>query len=133
MITDKDLTDDIDFVNKENNIALVWVIDGDCLYDIPTSKRYGNIFLDHDEAIDVSQEYNVENKIVVRFTKNNEVLMDLETSEYFGSILLSNPSVVDLSLYPYGRYVQSPYAKFDGSQFIILNQDQSSLMPWYTE
>ncbi len=113
--------------------ALVWVIDQDCLYDSVVSPQFLPMFLEHDSAIDVSQEYPQHNGVVVRFIKNNEILGDLITSEYFGSILLSSPSVIDLSKYPYGKHVVSPYAKFDGEKFIILDMDMQYLTPWRTE
>lgn len=130
MVKDIDLLNAVDKNNINNNAALVWVIDGDCLYDIPTSKQYADMFLNFDEIIDVTSEYNINEGLVVRFIKNNEIVEDLETSEYFGSILLSNPLVLDLFAYPYGSYVVSPYAKFDGEKFIILNQNMDDLAPW---
>lgn len=131
MITDLD----IDYVTTENpmadSIPLVWIIDGDCLYDNAIKIEYKDMFLNHDSVIDVSEEYNETEGIVVRFIKNNTIINDFKTSEYFGSILLSNPDVVNLLDFAYGRYVVSPYAKFDGDKFIILNQDTTDLLPWY--
>lgn len=130
MITDID----INFVHGTpvaDSIALVWVIDGDCLYDLPLSKQNASLFLDHDDVLDVSDAYPDHSGITVRFIKNNEVLNDFQTTEYFGSVLLSKPQVLDLGAYPYGDYVISPNAKFDGEKFIILDQDVSGLAPWF--
>ena len=111
--------------------ALCWVIDGDVLYDLPLIQKYVDLFMNHDSVIDVSENYPNYNGITVQFLKNEEVLEEFNTSEYFGSILLSNPQVLDLGLYPYGQYVSSPNAKFDGEKFIILDQDTTSLEPFY--
>lgn len=111
--------------------ALCWVIDGDVLYDLPLIQKYVNIFTEYDNVIDISDNYPNHNGITVQFLKNEQVIEEFNTSEYFGSILLSNPQVVDLGLYPYGQYVSSPHAKFDGEKFIILDQDSTSLEPFY--
>jgi hypothetical protein len=116
-----------------NGKALTWVIEEECLYDEAVPGDLLPIFEEHDQAIDVSNEYLDHDGIVVRFIKDQEILADFKTSEYFGSVLLSNPDVVDLSKYPYGRYVMGANAKFDGNQFILLNRDMTDLMPWYTE
>lgn len=113
--------------------ALVWVIDQNCLYDSVVSPQFLPMFLEKDNVIDASEDYPEHNGIAVRFIKNNEIIGDLLTSEYFGSILLSEPNVVDLSKYPYGKHVVSPYAKFDGEKFIILNMEMEYLTPWRTE
>jgi hypothetical protein len=115
----------------EKSSPLVWVIGEDCLYDLPVKEAYVEMFLSSDSAEDASAEYPEHEGIAVRFTKNTEVLYDFLTSEYFGSILLSSPLVLDLRDYPYGRYVMSPYAKFDGEKFIITNQDVTELAPWH--
>jgi len=114
-----------------NGVPLVWVIDGQCLYDIPTWEVYKEMFMTSDSVIDISQTYPDHDGITVRFIKNNLVINELQTSEYFGSILLSNPLVLDLTQYPYGRYVQSPNATFDGEKFIITNREMSELLPWH--
>ena len=113
-------------------VALVWVINEDCLYDIPIKPEYCDMFMTSDAIEDVTSEYIKHDGMVIRFIKNGEVVNDLSTSEYFGSILLSSPTVLDLSKYAYGRYVISPNAKFDGEKFIILNRDTTDLMPWYS-
>jgi hypothetical protein len=34
-------------------------------------------------------------------------------------------------MYPYGRYVQSPNAKFDGEKFAITNRNVTHLPAWH--
>jgi hypothetical protein len=111
--------------------ALVWIIDGDCLYDIPVVPGHVSMFTDSDNVIDVSEEYLDHEGITVRFMKDGEAIEDFQTSEYFGSILLSNPQVKSLLRYPYGRYVISPDAKFDGEQFIITDRDVTKYFAWH--
>lgn len=131
MITDLDI-DCVDTNNpKENCTAFVWVIDGQCLYDAAIKNEYAEMFLNHDSVIDVSEEYNETENIIVRFIKNNNIINDFKTSEYFGSILLSSPLVLNLLDFAYGRYVISPNARFDGEKFILLDRDQTHLLPWY--
>jgi hypothetical protein len=113
-----------------DGVPLVWVIDGECVYDIPTWPQYKEMFMSSNTVIDVSQSYPNHDGITVRFIKDGSMVNELQTSEYFGSILLSNPLVLDLQDYPYGRYVQSPNATFDGEKFTITNRDMSELIPW---
>ena len=132
MLTDKDLI----FSPGNDGIKglpLVWIIDGECLYDIPVWPVYEEMFVAHDEVIDISEYYPDHNGITVRFIKNGNIINELQTSEYFGSILLSNPQVLDLADYPYGRYVISPHATFDGESFTITNRDMDNLLPFYPE
>lgn len=121
------LTDDsIHFVHQGvNGVALVWVIDTQCLYDLPLSVEHAAIFTGYDEALDISSEHPEHDGITVRFLKNNQVLEELQTSEYFGSILLSNPQVLRLLDYPNGRYVESPNALFVDNAFVILEEPTS--------
>lgn len=123
---------DIEYVYDPESpgIALVWVIDEDCIYDAPVIAEYAEIFLSADEVLDVSEDYPDHEGIVVRMMKSGEIAMDLMTTEYFGSVLLSDPQVVRLDQYPYGRYVVSPNARFDGEKFIITNRDVSNLPAW---
>jgi hypothetical protein len=114
-----------------DGVALCWIIDGDCLYDIPTWQEYVEMFTAHDEVLDISADYPEHDGITVRFMKNEQVVNELQTSEYFGSILLSNPLVVNLIDYPYGRYVVSPHATFDGESFTITNRDMTNILPWH--
>jgi hypothetical protein len=115
--------------NGINGIALVWVIEEDCLYDLPLSVEHANIFLDVNEVVDISDEYPDHNGITVRLIKDGNILEDFQTSEYFGSILLSNPQVLRLIDYPYGLYVVSPYAKFIDNKFVLLDRDMNGLVP----
>lgn len=110
--------------------ALVWIIDGDCLYDIPVIPEYVSMFTESDDVLDVSEEYPDHAGITVRFMKDGEVVEDFQTSEYFGNILLSNPQIESLLKYPYGRYVISPDATFDGEKFIIADRDLSEHLAW---
>ena len=112
--------------------ALVWVIDGQCLYDIPVnSLEYVAMFRESDEVLDVSNEYPDHDGITVRFMKNGEVVEDFQTSEYFGTILLSEPQVLSLRDYPYGHFVESPNAQFDGEKFIITDREVLHLPEWH--
>lgn len=121
---------DIEFkADQGKGKALVWVIDGACLYDVPLNNNYADMFLSATDILDVSTEYPDNEGITVRLSNADTVLEDFNTSEYFGSVLLSSPQVLNLADYPYGRYVQSPYAKFDGEKFIILNQDVTDFLP----
>ena len=128
MLTDTDIT----YFRGEGDVdgvGLVWVIDGDCLYDIPTWQEYVDMFTVSDEIIDISSDYPDHDGLTLRFMKNDTIVNELQTSEYFGSILLSDPTVLNLADYPYGRYVVSPDAKFDGEKFIITNRDITGYLP----
>jgi|APGre2960657373_1045057.scaffolds.fasta_scaffold254427_2 hypothetical protein len=110
---------------------LVWIIDGDCLYDFAVKAEYISMFTESDEVIDVSNQYPEHNGLTVRFIKNEQIIEDFQTSEYFGSILLSEPQIVSLFNYPYGHFVVSPDAKFDGNKFIITNRNVMGLPAWH--
>ena len=112
-------------------IPLVWVIDGDCLYNLAVKTEYVFMFTEFDEVLDVSNEYPDYDEITVRFIKNGEVIEDFQTSEYFGSIILSEPQVLSLFDYPYGHFVESPNAQFDGEKFIITDRDITALPAWH--
>ncbi len=114
-------------------VPLVWVIDTQCLYDLPLSVEHANIFTSYDEIQDVSEQYPDHDGITVKFLKNGEVLEEFQTSEYFGSILLSNPTVLNLLDYPYGLYVSSPNALFVDEQFVIIDTDMSGMEPFHHE
>ena len=94
-------------------------------------QEYSDMFLTSEEVIDISLDYPDHEGLTVRFIKNSETVGELQTSEYFGSILLSNPTVLNLGDYPYGRYVQSPNALFDGEKFIITDRDITGFLPWH--
>ena len=120
-----------DKVFGAKGIPLAWVIEEDVLYDLPVFEEYVSMFTSSDEVLDVSDEYPGHDGITVRFMKDGEVVEDFQTSEYFGNILLSEPQVIDLGAYPYGRFVVSPNAKFDGEKFIITNRDVTGFDPWH--
>jgi hypothetical protein len=112
-------------------VALVWVIDTRCVYDLPLSQEHSYIFLEADEVVDISEDYSEHEGITVRFLKEGQILEELQTSEYFGSILLSNPKVLKLEDYPYGMYVMSPNALFVDNEFVILNTNMDGLEPFH--
>lgn len=122
-------------INEETiqgiGIPLVWIIDGDCLYDLAVKSEYVSVFTESDEVLDVSDEYPDYDGITVRFIKNGEVIEDFQTSEYFGSIILSEPQVLSLFDYPYGHFVEAPNAQFDGEKFIITDRDITALPAWH--
>jgi len=128
MITDQDLIYSYDPDIPAH--ALVWIIDGICLYDLPLKIFYCDIFLNSDDVIDISDEYPDHDGITIKFIKDAQEVEIFQTTEYFGSILLSNPLVLKLSEWPFGRYVESPNAEFDGEKFIITDRDVSNLMPF---
>jgi len=129
------LTDDsiIFTPSGTRGVALVWVIDTQCLYDLPLSQQHASIFTDADEVVDISNEYPEHDGVTVRFLKDNQVLEEFQTSDYFGSILLSNPQVLVLTDYPYGLYVESPNALFVNGEFVILERDMTGLEPFHGE
>lgn len=128
MLTDIDIT----FTYQGTpGVALGWVLDGTCVYSIPLSKEHGQIFLDANEVVDISEDYPDHDGITVRLIKDGEVLEDLQTSEYFGSILLSDPLVLSLLDVPYGTYVDNDNkAKWDGEKFTIVDRNLDGLCPW---
>ena len=127
MLTDNSL----EFIHTGvNGVALVWVIDTQCLYDLPLSQEHANVFLNATEVLDISSDYPDHEGITVRFLNNDEVLEELQTTEYFGSILLSNPLVLNLRDYAYGMYVESPNALFVDNRFVILDADELTLEPF---
>ena len=130
MLKDEDLPDSMWDGIREKGKALCWVIGEDVLYDLPLSKDNADIFLNHDEVLDISNEYPDHDGITVRFMKDGEIIEELQTSEYFGSILLSSPKIVNLADYPYGRYVSSPNAKFINNSFLINNENMEELEKW---
>ena len=133
MLTELDITERTPNNPNSKLVPLVWVIDQQCLYDMPVLEGYAQMFLMCTAVEDVSNEYPNHNGIAVRFIRYAEPINDLLTSEYFGSILLSNPLVLNLLDYPYGRYVESPNAMFDGEKFITTNRDVSNLPPYYDD
>jgi hypothetical protein len=114
-----------------DGVALVWVIGQECLYDIPVWQEYSDMFLNSQDVVDISLDYPDHEGLTIRFIKDSQTVGELQTSEYFGSILLSSPTVLNLGDYPYGRYVQSPNALFDGEKFIITDRDITGFLPWH--
>jgi hypothetical protein len=128
MLTDSSL----EFVHKGvNGVPLVWVIDTQCVYDLPLYVGHAAIFQGADEVMDISSDFPDHDGITVRFLKEGTVLEELQTSEYFGSILLSNPQVLNLLEHPYGLYVESPNALFVDGAFVILETDMTELEPFH--
>lgn len=129
------LTDDsiIFTPSGTRGVALVWVIDTQCLYDLPLSQEHASIFTEADQVIDISHEYPEHDGVTVRFLKDSQILEEFQTSDYFGSILLSSPQVLVLTDYPYGLYVESPDALFVNGEFVILERDVSGLEPFHRE
>ena len=128
MLTDNDL----EFTYQGiPGIPLVWVIDEQCLYDLPLSVEHAALFQEADEVVDVSGDYPDHDGITVQLLKAGQVLETLQTGEYFGSILLSNPQVLDLTQYPYGLYVTSPHALFRDGEFVILDHDVTGEAPFH--
>lgn len=130
MLTDESL---IFTYNGIRGVPLVWVIDQQCVYDLPLSAEHAAIFTEATEVLDISGDYPEHDGVTVRFMKDGEVLEELQTSEYFGSVLLSNPLVLSLLDYPYGMYVSSPNAMFINNEFVILEKDTSGLEPFHRE
>lgn len=122
---------DLNYVHNPDNFgyALCWVIGEECLYDLPLSENYANMFLLSDSIEDVSSEYSNLPGITVRFYRDGQLIEDFNTSEYFGSILLSPHRVINLHGHDYGNYVASPNAKFVDNSFVILDRDVAELDP----
>jgi hypothetical protein len=130
MLTDSAL----EFIYRgQRGVPLVWVIDQQCVYDLPLSIEHAAIFTEATEVVDISEDYPEHEGVTVRFLKDGQVLEELQTSEYFGSVLLSNPLVLSLLDYPYGMYVSSPNAMFINNEFVILERDTSGLEPFHGE
>lgn len=119
MITD----DDIYFThNGENGVPLAWIIDENVVHDLPLYRHHASIFLNHDEVVDISDQYPEHDGITVKFIKDNQILEIFQTSEYFGSILLSNPQVINLLEHENGVEVYFPNAKFVDNKIVILER-----------
>ena len=117
----------------QRGVPLVWVIEQQCVYDLPLSVEHAAIFTEADEVVDISEDYPEHEGMTVRFIKDGQVLEELQTSEYFGSVLLSSPQVLSLLDYPYGMYVVSPNAMFVDGEFVILEKDMTGLEPFHRE
>jgi hypothetical protein len=130
MLTDQSL----EFTyNGTRGVPLVWVIETQCVYDLPLSVEHAAIFTEATEVVDISENYPEHEGVTVRLLKEGIVLEELQTSDYFGSILLSDPQVLNLLDYPYGMYVSSPNALFVNGEFVILETDMTGLEPFHGE
>jgi hypothetical protein len=129
MITIEDLTYDPRISTSVGGMPLVFVIDGQCVYDFP-SNRYGSeLFFKNKGIVDISDEYPDNDGITVKIIIDEENFEVLKASEYLGSILLSPHLVLCLFDYPFGAYVSSPNATFDGIKFTITDRDMDTLDP----
>ena len=113
-----------------NGLPLVFVIDGRCVYDLYANKYGTELLMKNTSIIDVSDEYPDYDGITVKIIIDEQNFEILQTSEYVGSILLTENKAICLWDYPYGQYVQAPYATFDGEKFNIENEDMNALEPY---
>jgi hypothetical protein len=113
-----------------NGLPLVFVIDGRCVYDLYANKYGTTLLMKNKEIVDVSSEYLDHDGITVKIVMDEQNFEILQTSEYVGSMLLTVNKAICLWDYPYGQYVQSPYATFDGEKFNIENQDMNAIEPY---
>jgi hypothetical protein len=120
MITDLDITYNYDRDNLKG-APLVFVIDGECLYDYVFTEEGVDLLTKNKGIRNVSSEHPSHDGSTLEIIKENDEVELYQTNEYFGSILLSEPLIVNSTHYPYGHYVRSPYASFDGEKFIIKN------------
>jgi hypothetical protein len=134
MITIDDIAYSFDETKSEienpPGLPLVFVIDGECLYDFFSNKYGAELFMKNNGIVDVSSEYPDYEGITVKIIIDENNFEIFQTSEYLGSILLTTSKALCLWDYPYGIYVQSPYATFDGEKFTLLNQDMNNLQPY---
>ena len=121
--------EDILYSENEKGLPLVFVINNECVFDYPFNKYGTDLMLKNKGILDISSEYPEHEGITLKIEKEYDFEI-FQTSEYFGSILLSDPTVLCLWDYPYGQYVMSPHAQFDGENFIITDQDMDSLIPY---
>lgn len=118
MITITDITYDPREISKTKGLALVFVIDSQCLYDFPATDYGVELFTQNKGIEDISSEYLDYDGITLKIIKE-EGFEVLQVAEYIGAILLSDHQVLDLNAYPGGQNVFSPSATFDGEKFII--------------
>jgi hypothetical protein len=136
MLTDQILAGQIKTLHQErahlpqeergDGAAFSWVIGEDVLYDIALNRQTALMFLEHDEVIDISDNYLDHNGITVQFNKNGQVINQLQTTEYFGSILLSDPKIINLLSHKRGHLISSP-AKFINNEFFSLDESLNNL------
>jgi len=108
--------------DKLAGAALVFVIDGECLYNFNATLPGVDLFTKNKGITDISSDYPEHNGSTLKIIKENDEVEVYQTDEYFGSILLSNPTVLDLADYPYGYYVGANNASFDGTKFNLKNR-----------
>ena len=119
-----------------NGAPLVFVIDGECIYNSLFAEEGVNLFTKNIGISDISSEYPDHDGYTLRIIKENSEPEIFQTSELFGSILLSNPTVVNAAKYPYGHYAVATDASadFDGEKFIIKNlsvSESARLIEWH--
>jgi hypothetical protein len=129
MITIEELTYDPRISTSVVGMPLVFVIDGQCVYDFPSTKYGSELFFNNNGIVDISDEYPDNDGITVKIIIDEENFEVVHTPEYLGSILLTPHSVLCLFDYPFGAYVVSPDATFDGTQFTITDRDMDVLDP----
>jgi hypothetical protein len=130
MLTDIILSNQISILHQERShlpqeergdkAPLAWVIGEDVVFVIAVNRQTALMFVEHDEIIDISNQYPEHDGITVQFKKNNVVIDELQTTEYFGSILLSSPKVINLGTHKRGHMVDVP-AKFINNDFVVLD------------
>ena len=129
MITIEDLTYNPEVSTSVVGMPLVFVIEGQCVYDFPSTKYGSELFFKKKSIVDISEKYPDYDGITVRIIMDGGKFEELQTSEYLGSILLTPHLVLCLYDYPFGAYVISPHATFDGTQFTITDRDMDTLDP----
>ena len=130
MITIEDITYEPYKIGSTNGLPLVFVIDGQCVYDFPATEYGTQLFMKNNGIIDISNEYPDYEGSSLKIIIDNDNFEILQTSEYLGSILLTVDKALCLWDYPYGSYVSSPDATFNGEEFYITNRDMSMLQPY---
>jgi hypothetical protein len=122
---------DIQHVFSRDKLAgapLVFVIDGECLYNFNATLYGIDLFTKNKGITDISSDYPEHDGSTLQIIKENDEIEVYQTNEYFGSILLSNPTVLDLNEYPYGYYVMAPNATFDGEKFNLKGRTVAELL-----
>lgn len=127
MINIQDITMDTRVSAKIQGLPLVFVIDGQCVYDLAATKYGTELFMKNNGILDVSSEYPDYDGITVKIIIDENNFEILQVSEYLGSVLLTTDKAICLWDYPYGVYVESPHATFNGEEFIITDRNVTSL------
>lgn len=129
MITIEEITWDPRVPTKIQGLPLVFVIDGQCVYDFPATRYGSELFMKNNGIIDISDDYPDYDGITVKIVMDENNFEILQTSEYLGSILLTVNKAICIWDYPYASYVFSPETRFDGEKFIIPGIDMDTLDP----